>query len=62
MAKKVFQVIMIHFLLISAESEMFQQTGQTISQIDYDSTENHFLGETKMFLFFSESGTVPNAP
>jgi hypothetical protein len=36
--------------------------GQTISQIDYDSTENYFLRETKIFLFLSESETVPNSP
>jgi hypothetical protein len=58
----VFQVILIHFLLISTESETFQQTGQTTSQSDSDSTENHFSGETETFLFLSESGTVPNAP
>jgi hypothetical protein len=33
-----------------------------ISQSDSDSTENHFLGETKMFLFLSKPGTVPNTP
>jgi hypothetical protein len=32
-----------------------------ISQSDSDSTENHFLRETEMFMFLSESGTVPNA-
>jgi hypothetical protein len=52
-------VIMINLLLISTESKMFQQMGQTISQCDFDSTETHFLGETEMFLFLSESGTVP---
>jgi hypothetical protein len=57
-----FQVILIHFLLIFTESETFQQTGQTISQSNSDSIENHFSGETEMFLFLSESGTVPNTP
>jgi hypothetical protein len=58
----VFQVILIHFLLISTESETFQQTGQTISQSDSDSTEKHFSGKTEMFLFLSESEAVLNAP
>jgi hypothetical protein len=61
-AKYVFQVILIHFLLISTESETFQQMGQTISQSDSDSTENHFSRETETFLIHSESGTVPNTP
>jgi hypothetical protein len=60
--KQVFQVILIHFLLISTESEMFQQMSQTILQSGPDSTENHFSGETETFLFLSESGTVPNTP
>jgi hypothetical protein len=55
-------VILIHFLLISTKFEMFQQTGQTISQSDSDSTENHFSREAEMFLIHSESGTIPNAP
>jgi hypothetical protein len=44
-------VILIHFLLISTESKMFQQTGQTISQSDSDLIENHFSGEIEMFMF-----------
>jgi hypothetical protein len=60
--KQVFQVILIHFLLISTESETFQQTGQTISQSDSDSIENHFSRQTETFLIHSESGTIPNAP
>jgi hypothetical protein len=36
--------------------------GQTISQIDSNSTENYFLRETEIFLFLSESRTVPNTP
>jgi hypothetical protein len=55
-------VIQIHFLLIFTESKTFQQTGQTISQVDSDSTDNHFSRETEMFLIHSESGTVPNTP
>jgi hypothetical protein len=55
-------VILIDLLLIFTESEMFQQTGQSISQNDYDSTENHFSREIKIFLIHSESGTVSNAP
>jgi hypothetical protein len=58
----VFEVILIHFILISTESEVLQQTGQTISQGDSDSTENHFSRETETFLIHSESGTVPNTP
>jgi hypothetical protein len=57
-----FQVIQIHFLLIFTESKTFQQMGQTISQVDSDSTDNHFSRETEMFLIHSESGTVPNTP
>jgi hypothetical protein len=56
----VFQVILIHLLLTSTKFETFQQTGQTISQSDSDSTENHFPGEAKTFLFLSEFRTVPN--
>jgi hypothetical protein len=56
----VFQVILIHFLLTSTKFETFQQTGQTISQSDSDSTENHFPREAKTFLFLSEFRTVPN--
>jgi hypothetical protein len=55
-----FQVILIHFLLIFTESETFQQTSQIISQSDYDLTENHFLRETKTFLFLIKSETVSN--
>ncbi len=55
-------MILIRLLLIFTESETFQQTSQTISQSDSDSTENHFSGETEMFLSLSESGVVPNAP
>jgi hypothetical protein len=55
-------VILIYFLLIFTESEAFQQMGQTISQGDSDSTENHFLRETEIFLIYSESGTVPSTP
>jgi hypothetical protein len=62
MGKMVFQVILIHFLLISTKSEMFQQMSQAISQSDSDSTENHFSRETKMFLFLGESRIVPNTP
>jgi hypothetical protein len=62
MTKQVFQVIRIHFLLISVEFETFQQMCQMISQSDFDSTENHFLRETETFLFLSESRIVPNAP
>jgi hypothetical protein len=53
---------MIHFLLIFTGSETFQQTSQTILQNDLDSADNHFLGETEMFLFLSESETVSNIP
>jgi hypothetical protein len=60
--KYVFQVILIHFLLIFTESKTFQQMSQTISQSNYDLTENHFSREIKTFLFLSGSGTVPNAP
>jgi hypothetical protein len=62
MAKYVFQVIMIHFLLIFTESETFQQTDQTILQSDSDLIDNYFLRETKIFLIHSEFGTVSNAP
>jgi hypothetical protein len=56
----VFQVILIHFILISTESKTFQQTCQTISQSDFDLTENHFSGETETFLFLIEYGTALN--
>jgi hypothetical protein len=59
-AKYVFQMILIHFLLIFTESKTFQQTGQTISQSDSDSTKNHFSEETEMLMFLSESRTIPN--
>jgi hypothetical protein len=52
----VFQVILIHFLLIFTESETFQQTSQTILQSYSDLSLNHFSVETKTFLFLSESG------
>jgi hypothetical protein len=55
-------VILIDLLLIFTESEMFQQTGQSISQNDYDSTENHFSREIETFLIHSKSETVSNAP
>jgi hypothetical protein len=48
-------VILIHFLLISTDSETFQQTSQTISQDDSDLTENHFSRETEMFLIHNEA-------
>jgi hypothetical protein len=47
-------MILIHFLLIFTESEMFQQMGQTISQDDSDSTKNYFSRETETFLIHSE--------
>jgi hypothetical protein len=47
---------------MSIESETFQQTSQTILQSDSNLTDNHFSGETKMFLFLNESITIPNAP
>jgi hypothetical protein len=55
-------VILIHFLLIFTKFETFQQTRQTISQSDSNSTENYFLRETKIFMFLTESRTVPNTP
>jgi hypothetical protein len=58
--KYVFQLVMIHFLLISTKSKIFQQTGKTISQNDSDSTESYFSGEIETFLFLSEFGIIPN--
>jgi hypothetical protein len=58
----VFQVILIHFILVSTKSEMFQQMSQSVLQNDYDSIKNYFSRKTKTFLFHSESRIIPNAP
>jgi hypothetical protein len=55
-------VNLIHFLLISIESEIFQQTDQMLSQSDSDSIKNHFFRKTKIFLIYNKSETITNAP
>jgi hypothetical protein len=62
MGKTVFQVIQSNFLLIFTTFEAFQRTGQIILISDSDSIENHFLAETKMFMFLGELRTIPNIP